>query len=127
AQTVVVRDTLDPSLDFTTLEPVFMTHKGVTEMDELGRVTFTFNNINLPPASTQPFLSNGMLTYKVKLRTGLGIGTQIRNRASIYFDFNAPVMTGSTLNTIGTQTYVNTVKKEVNSSFIVYPNPAGNS
>ena len=125
AQNVVVRDTLDPHLDWTTLSPVYMDHKGTVDMDEQGRVTFTFNDIDLPPASSEPFTSNGMLSYTIKTKRGLPLGTQFKNKASIYFDFNPPIITNTTLNTLSWPQMVNNVNKpELLSSFSLYPNPA---
>jgi len=70
--------------------------------------------------------SNGMLTYTIKLNSGLASGTQIRNHASIYFDYNAPVVTNSTLNTIGTAAPqgIKTQSSQNQGSFTIYPNPA---
>jgi uncharacterized repeat protein (TIGR01451 family) len=130
AENVVVRDTLDANLDWTTLCPVFMSGKCVVDVDDHGRATFTFSNINLPPSSSEPITSNAMFTYTIKQRHGLTFGTQIKNRASIYFDFNAPVMTNQTLNTIGWPENVpNTpaTTANANNAFTIYPNPAQNT
>jgi uncharacterized repeat protein (TIGR01451 family) len=127
AQNVVVRDTLDANLNWSTLKPVYIPNNGKVDMDEHGGVTFTFTDINLPSASSDSFASNGMFTYSVRLKPGLPYGSQVRNRASIYFDFNAPVMTQGTLNTIGVQTAVHNVNQAAASSFVIYPNPAGAS
>ena len=127
AQNVVVRDTLDGNLDWTTLRPEFMSSNCVVSVDELGHATFTFNDINLPPSSSEPITSNGMFTYTIKQKHGLSVGNQIRNSASIYFDFNAPVKTNTTLNTIGTSATTKTHSvPEVQgvNSFTIYPNPA---
>jgi hypothetical protein len=101
----------------------------VVDIDDNGHVIFTFNNIDLPPASTQPITSNALFTYTIKQRPGLSTGTQIKNRASIYFDFNGPVMTNRTLNTIGWAEGVTPVASVAGgtNTFTVYPNPAQNS
>jgi hypothetical protein len=85
--------------------------------------TFTFNNIHLPAQSTDDLRSNGMFTYTVKTKAGLAIGSQIRNRASIYFDYNEPIVTNRTLNTLST-TGIATTPQVQAGSFTVYPNPA---
>ena len=128
AQNVVIIDTLDPNLDWTTLRPVYMSDKCVVDMNDHGIITFTFSNIDLPPSSSEPITSNAMFTYTVKQRPALPYGTQIKNRASIYFDFNAPVMTNQTLNTIGWPTSTpNVPGPTANNSFTIFPNPAQNN
>ena len=124
AQNVVVTDTLDPNLDWKTLEPIFMDHNGTVDMDENGRVRFTFKDIDLPPSSSEPFTSNAMFSYSIRTKPGLADGTQIRNRASIYFDYNEPIVTNATLNTISHTAIVNNVAPVAQPSFLLFPNPA---
>ena len=133
AQNIVVVDTLDSNLNAASLRPVFESGKcqvNLTPMGTKNVVTFTFNNINLPAQATDDLRSNGMFTYTVHINPDLAVGSQIRNHASIYFDYNAPVVTNSTLNTIGTANPANVGVKPVAgaySSFTVYPNPANSS
>jgi len=129
AENVVVKDTLDPSLDWTTLRPVYMSNKCVVDINEHGVATFTFKNIDLPPSSTEPVASNAMFTYTIKQRPALAMGTHILNSASIYFDFNAPIKTKSTYNTIAWAEGVpnTTATTTGTNAFTVYPNPANNT
>ncbi len=99
AENVAVRDTLDRNLDWSTLRPLYTSAACNVTMNDSGAISFNFNHINLPGTS-DPVNSNGMLSYSVKTRRGLPLGTQIRNKASIYFDFNAPIVTNTTLNTL---------------------------
>jgi uncharacterized repeat protein (TIGR01451 family) len=131
ATTVVVIDTLDNNLDWTSMRPVFQSHKCQVNLQQTGSykiATFTFNNIDLPAQIDDDLRSNGMFTYTVKLAHGLAAGTQVRNSASIYFDYNEPVLTNTTLNTLESPTpplnTVTTVSPESGSSFTVFPNPA---
>jgi len=129
AENVVVKDTLSPNLDWASLKPVFMSNKGVVSINDSGVVTFTFKDIELPPASSEPVTSNAMFTYTIKQRPGLAVGTQIKNKASIYFDYNAPIVTKNTLNTIGATTSVPSTPAATAgiNTFTVYPNPAQNT
>jgi uncharacterized repeat protein (TIGR01451 family) len=128
AQNIVVIDTLDPHLDWSTLRPVYQSHHCQVTVSEGGVATFTFNNINLDPQVFNDLKSNGMFTYTIKTRHGLAIGTQIKNRAAIYFDYNKPIYTNQTLNTIGWPQSVPAVTApEANDAFTLYPNPANNS
>jgi len=127
ADKVVIRDTLDSDLEWESVVPGWSDHNYITSMDENGVVTFTFDNINLPDGASNPIASMGMINYSVKLKPGLAIGTQITNSAAIYFDYNAPVITNTTINTI-----VNNVDgiaeiKPEELFFSVYPNPADES
>jgi uncharacterized repeat protein (TIGR01451 family) len=127
AENVVVKDTLDNNLDWTTLKPVFMTNNAQVTVGQVGArkvATFTFSNINLPNAATEPVSSNGMLQYSIHIKSGLPSGTQFRNQASIYFDYNAPMQTNQTLNTLGAVTKVNNTSLPNSGSFTIYPNPA---
>jgi len=127
AQNVVVKDTLDANLDWATLHPTYMSHTGTVNVTENGVATFTFNNINLPDSIAEPVTSNALFTYTIKQRHTLAPGTQINNRASIYFDFNAPVVTNKTLNTIATPAAVAAISATKGSdAFSLMPNPAKN-
>ena len=127
AQNIVVKDTLDANLDWATLHPTYMSHTGTVNVTENGVATFTFNNINLPDSLAEPVTSNALFTYTIKQRHTLAPGTQIKNRASIYFDFNAPVVTNKTLNTIATPAAVAAISSAKGSdAFSLMPNPAKN-
>ncbi len=127
AQNIVVIDTIDANLDWTTLTPVYESAPCKISLNNAGVATFTFKNINLPAAGTTNLLSsNGMFTYTIKTRSRLPYGTQFRNSASIYFDYNAPIKTNTTLNTLVAVNEVNKIAA-INDFFKVYPNPAANT
>jgi hypothetical protein len=72
-----------------------------------------------------------MFTYSVRLKKNLPIGTQIKNSAAIYFDYNAPIITNTTLNTIiqatTSVTGINELKGEGISKMMLFPNPTSNT
>jgi uncharacterized repeat protein (TIGR01451 family) len=126
---IVVRDTLDNNLDISTLKMTGYSHAAEFTLNIVNGypiLTVTFNNIQLPDSATNELASHGFLKYEINAKTSLAIGDIISNRASIYFDFNAPVLT----NTVQTE-----VVKTVSSGFIsaaqaevnIYPNPATES
>lgn len=134
AENIRVVDTLDDNLDWTTLATIFNSAaQGYVTVDISGPkkvATFMFPNINLPPVTKEPVASNGMFTYSIKTKMGLPIGTQFRNSASIYFDYNTPVKTNETVNTIGIITPTNVEAIGLtgnNNTFTIFPNPAGNT
>jgi len=63
-----------------------------------------------------------MITYSIRQKPNLAIGTKIQNTAAIYFDYNAPVITNTTLNTIGFP--VGTSRIVAEHGIQVYPDPA---
>lgn len=127
AQNVVVIDTLDPSLRISSLKPGYSDHRFKVEMSDNGVVKYTFAGINLPWKSQYgDALSSGMFTYSVRMKKNLAMGTKIKNRAFIYFDYNAPIITNTTLNTLREEITTGVNAKEaafITASAILYPNP----
>lgn len=124
AQNIVLVDTLDPSINIRSLRPGYSDHNYTTSVSENGVIRFSFNNIHLPWQSNfGDEMSSGMVTYSVKLKHNLPLGTQIRNKAAIYFDYNEPVITNTTLNTIAAPLSVNELGA-AGSDIVLYPNPA---
>ena len=103
AQNVVVKTRLDANLDWATLRPQYGSAPASVTIDPTGILTYTFSNIHLPWQSMSDDGSQGMFTFTVHMRHGLPAGTTFSNKADIYFDFNAPVATNSTMNTHGPQ------------------------
>lgn len=123
AQLVVISDTLDSDLDWETLQPGWSDHDYTTSIDNNGVLTFRFENINLPDSASNPLGSMGMVSYSIKVKPNLPVLTEITNTAGIYFDYNAPVITNTTLNTI-TDSLLGTeeiLPMEINA--MIYPNP----
>ncbi len=128
AQNIIVLDTLDPNLDWTTLKPVYSSHPCRVTVSETGVASFNFKDIHLDPQGFDDLRSNGMFTYTIKTRHGLNIGTQIRNCAAIYFDYNKPIYTNKTLNTLGwALTVPDASAGATGNSFTLFPNPANNT
>jgi hypothetical protein len=121
---VIVTDTIDDDLNLNT----FMMHRASHNYQLVtnGRIfTWKFFNINLPDSNTNEPLSHGFIEYSIQPVQGLPDGVTIENSANIYFDFNAPVITNTTLNTL--QTNITSVGEiPMDASLVVYPVPAGN-
>jgi hypothetical protein len=127
AQNVVVVDTLDSDLRVNTVKPGYATHRYVATVSETGVLKFSFDNIYLPWKSAYgDALSSGMFVYSVKLKKNLAVGTQIKNKAAIYFDYNEPIITNTTLNTIAKPTTTVSVAERMRggAEAILFPNPA---
>lgn len=130
AQNIVVVDTLDSDLKITSLRPGYSDHTYSVSLSDNGVAKFTFKNINLPWKSQYgDALSSGMFVYSVKMKKNLPLGTQIKNKAAIYFDYNAPIITNTTLNTLvaggptSTTSIVDLNQRE-SDKLLLYPNPS---
>jgi uncharacterized repeat protein (TIGR01451 family) len=97
AFSVIIRDTLDAKLDANTFEMVNASHAVKTEIKEGNKISWTFAGILLPDSNVNEPASHGYITLRVKAKTGLSIGDQVKNSASIYFDFNLPVQTNTAI------------------------------
>ena len=102
AYRVVVTDTLAAGLDPRTLHVGAASHPYQLAVAGHGRVvlTFTFDNINLPPASRNATGSNGFVQFSVQPLATLPAQARIENNADIFFDYNPAVRTNTTVNRI---------------------------
>lgn len=126
ALNIFVHDQLDANLDASTFEVKGFSHPMTYTLNGTGNLVFTFAGINLPDSNSNEPQSHGYIRYSILPKNNLSDGTTINNTASIYFDFNAPVVTNTTQNTIGNSSTGITQSAETNNALVVYPNPAGN-
>jgi hypothetical protein len=119
AQNVVVKDIIDLSkFDISTLIPTSASNSFTTKISEGNKVEFIFENINLP---FDDVTNDGYIAFKIKTLPTLNVGDSFTNDASIYFDYNFPVLTNkakSTYKTLGTPDF------KFSKYFTLYPNPA---
>ncbi|HLP94939.1 MAG TPA: T9SS type A sorting domain-containing protein [Saprospiraceae bacterium] len=127
AFTVVILDTLDASLDFTTLELIASSHLVRTTLSSDGVLKFAFDQINLLWESIDYAGSQGFVKYRIAPKPGLPDPTLVRNTAHIYFDFNPAIVTNTTesilvetLPSIGTEE----VHEEPTPISKLFPNPS---
>jgi uncharacterized repeat protein (TIGR01451 family) len=126
AFTVVIRDTLDTDLNIFTVTSGVSSHNYEFRMYGPRVLEWRFDNILLPDSTTNSVGSNGFVTFHVEQNPNLAPGTVINNDADIYFDYNAPITTNTTVhriyegfpNVLSLQDLVNS--KE---SIVLYPNP----
>ncbi|HEX8528920.1 MAG TPA: T9SS type A sorting domain-containing protein, partial [Cytophagales bacterium] len=102
AYRVVVVDTLSEKLDVSTLRVAGASHPYRFSLSGKGRpvLTFTFEDINLPDSTRDQQGSNGLVKFTIKPLKDLPEKTRIENYADIFFDYNPPVRTDTTLNTL---------------------------
>jgi uncharacterized repeat protein (TIGR01451 family) len=98
---VILRDTLDTNvLDVSSLVPGIASHPYSFKIIGKGILEWTFKNILLPDSTTNEKASHGFVKFKINQVAGLSNGTGISNKAGIYFDFNAPVITSPVIVTV---------------------------
>jgi hypothetical protein len=82
-----------------------------------------FPNIMLADSASDPAGSQGWFMYRIKPKANLPLGSTIDNTASIYFDFNAPVVTNTATTTFNLVTGLD-AQVDAAALISVYPNPS---
>jgi uncharacterized repeat protein (TIGR01451 family) len=123
---VIIRDQLDPNLDWYSLTPLVYSHDMSISISSDGEVSFKFIDIMLPDSNVNEAGSNGFVKYEIKLNEGLPLGTSIYNTANIYFDYNPAIVTNTTVNTLHLDE-VSIAEITNQQQILVYPNPFSES
>lgn len=93
AFTVRIVDTLSHHLLIGTFNPLVASHPYSFLISPEGIAEFLFSPIALPDSNINEAASHGFIKFQIQTRKDLAPGTLIQNEASIYFDFNQPVIT----------------------------------
>ncbi|RMG65177.1 MAG: CRTAC1 family protein, partial [Bacteroidetes bacterium] len=120
ASRVEIRDTLSDNVDPATFVAGPMSHDGRVELTEENILIWTFEDIILPDSGTNEPLSHGFVQFKILPDTALPNGATILNQAAIYFDFNEPIYTNTTYNTVTDRL---SFEDDYRLIFLAYPNP----
>jgi uncharacterized repeat protein (TIGR01451 family) len=123
AVNIYVKDTLSPNVDVNTFEMLGSSHNYMLDVLPGNVLSWKFNNIMLPDSNSNEPGSHGYIQYRIKRTNNNTPGTQIKNTAYIYFDFNEPVVTNTAINTIETITGIKS-SSSTNDEWNVYPNPS---
>ncbi|WP_238321146.1 T9SS type A sorting domain-containing protein [Flavobacterium saliperosum] len=118
AEDIVVKDMIDTNkFDISSLVPIKGIHSFVTNITSGNKVEFIFENINLPFDDAN---NDGYVAFKIKTKPTLVVGNTFSNSASIYFDYNFPIVTNTAVTTIQA---LSTQDFSFGTYFTVYPNP----
>lgn len=118
AENVVIKDVIDTiKFDINTLVPLTGSHDFVTKIRNTNTVEFIFENIMLPFDDAN---NDGYVSFKIKTKPNLVLGNTFSNSASIYFDFNAAIVTNTALTTVANLG----APGFGDASLAVWPNPA---
>jgi len=129
ADFVHIKDTLSYYFDLSTFRIISSSHLMYFTLSGTGIVDFYFDNILLPPMSTDELGSQGYVKYGIRCKESVGLGNALVNTAYIYFDFNAPIITNTTSILVTYPVVVLTQLAEnpiQENTILVYPNPAIN-
>jgi len=96
---VVIVDSINFKLDLTTLEILDSSHDYRLDVDSSGVLSFYFDNIFLPDSTTNEINSHGFVVFSISAYDDIDELSLVENMANIYFDFNAAVVTNTTLTT----------------------------
>ena len=119
AMNVRVEDVLDAQLNPESVRMVSASHDYT--MERIGsQLIWRFNDIYLPSENIAAELSNGYLTFKVKVNPGFAVNDIIPNTAAIYFDTNPAIITNTFLSEF--KENLGTAQFSVNN-ILLYPNP----
>ncbi len=123
AVNIYVKDTLSPNVNVNTFEMLSASHNYMIDILPGNVLRWKFNNIMLADSGSNESASHGYIHYRIKRTNNNTPGTQIKNTAYIYFDFNEPVVTNTAINTIETITGIKS-SFSTNDEWNVYPNPS---
>lgn len=119
AQNIVVKDDIDISkYDISSLVAMNGSHNFITRITG-NTVEFIFENIQLPFDDAN---NDGYVSFKIKTKSTLNIGDSFSNKAGIYFDYNAPIITNNFTTTVQNTLAASEINKE-NKTVSIYPNP----
>lgn len=96
---IVIRDTLSNLLQSGTLQMISSSHNCKLTVND-SKVKVEFKKINLLYTSLNSLKSIGFVKFRVKPVSTVTDGTVINNKASIYFDYNKPIVTNTAKTTI---------------------------
>ncbi len=122
AENIFITDTLDADVEVETFSLLGYSFRPEVTLKG-NAIRFNFYQIMLIDSLTDEPNSHGYVQYKVKIKDNAPVGTVINNTAFIYFDFNAPVVTNTTTNTLTLPNGITAISNS-NATMQLYPNPA---
>lgn len=113
-------DSLHAELDISTVHVLGTSHQMHTEILSGNKLNFVFNNIHLPDSGSNEVGSHGYVIFEVMPISNLNAGITIENNVGIYFDFNAPVITNTVLNTISSGNHLSPNEEHIITDCVDY-------
>lgn len=101
---IIVTDTISPGLNINSLFVIATSHLCWIEKIGGELMRFHFDDILLPDSNVNEPASHGFVYFRVKGNQSNLDPTVVTNSANIYFDFNPPIITNTTLTTFSNST-----------------------
>lgn len=118
---VHLTDTISPLFDLASLQILGASHPFTAHLLSDRVLRFDFLNINLPDSTSDLLGSQGFASFRLRPVNGLAIGEVLENEADIFFDFNEPIRTNTSVLT----TEFSVGLAEVHgAALLMHPNPA---
>lgn len=121
ASFVTISDVLSTKLDPSTFRVIGNSHPMTWDIEDGNTLKFHFDNINLPDSTSNEPASHGFVKYSIEAKPSLQLGDVIENTAYIYFDFNEPVLTNTTVTKVENPSAI--FEPSVIEQLIIAPNP----
>ncbi|MBS1613624.1 MAG: T9SS type A sorting domain-containing protein [Bacteroidetes bacterium] len=122
AVNIVLKDVISPNLDINSLRFIATSHVNNFSLRVDGdTVYFIYKSIMLPDSLSNESASKGWVSFSIQQKPNLTVGSEIKNTAAIYFDYNEAVITNTTLHTIASYLSISEAYEDVKLN--IYPNP----
>jgi uncharacterized repeat protein (TIGR01451 family) len=97
---VFIDNQISENLDIASFTMIASSHPSTYRLHADGLLEIAYLNINLPPTEVDSIGSHGYFKYSARPKSDIKPGDRILNVAEIVFDFEAPIITNTTLHTI---------------------------
>ncbi|MFN8294883.1 MAG: T9SS type A sorting domain-containing protein [Chitinophagales bacterium] len=125
ATKIKITDTLSDKLNWNTLDILANTNNLTYTIENKNIITWWNDNVYLPDSTSDEINSHGYVSFRIKPITNLQTSDIIENKAYIYFDYNAPVITNTSTTQIIEQRITNIKQNEI-KEIKLYPSPTSN-
>lgn len=124
AEFVRILDTLETDFNPLTFRVEAASHPVQVRFVQPRVLEFFFDHIQLPDSISDEAGSHGFVRYSLAANTGLSAGDSLSNTAAIYFDYNTPVVTNTTVTVVTDISGTVQVNGKNLLDFTLHPNPA---
>jgi len=100
AKSITIKDEISEHLDFSTLRPGASSHYYTFSVEANNTASFLFPGIFLPDSTSDVEASQGFITFTIDQKENNPLGTEIFNKANIFFDNNPAIQTNTTVHRI---------------------------
>lgn len=121
---VYILDTLGVNVIPNTFRIIDASHSMIPQWVGNNIIKFNFNNIQLPDSTSDEAASHGYVVFEIDMVQGLAEGTEVKNKAEIFFDSNPAIITNFAMNTIQFTAGIDDIQLNTSGfNVLVYPNP----